>query len=375
MLNFDFEHLGVATVRLTPETAPFRVAIHSPGFLRFFDHGPFTMADVKDGKLEIDVDRPATLDVRMDAGSVDGEKLPFESDLISVMWKLPEMNIAFYMVAQTEGKPPRHEMRLADLSAGEYRVYVRTKARPGVENLPDTGQIPINPGVYQAAKNVSLKADQTERIDVLYTPFDPKAFSGDRTATLHILKANGSPAAGETVTVMYSDGHYGALKAFSGTVPDSGIVTLSGITDRKPEGLQAEPYAVVFGKQSLGRFPLAAGTADPEFTFHLPPAAGEIARGSAPMGGQQSDPSFDAKVEHPAYVDEHPQVLFDEAHNNFHTAGGRYKPFADLITNDGYHVTPNQEKFTPALLAKYNILVIANATAAGGGDRRGEVCL
>jgi hypothetical protein len=31
-------------------------------------------------------------------------------------------------------------------------------------------------------------------------------------------------------------------------------------------------------------------------------------------------------------------------------------------------VTPNQEKFTPALLAKYNILVIANATADGEGE-------
>ena len=38
----------------------------------------------------------------------------------------------------------------------------------------------------------------------------------------------------------------------------------------------------------------------------------------------------------------HPRVLFDEAHNNFHTAGGRYKPFAELIANDGYQVIPNR---------------------------------
>ena len=42
----------------------------------------------------------------------------------------------------------------------------------------------------------------------------------------------------------------------------------------------------------------------------------------------------------------HPRVLFDEAHHNFHTASGRYKPFAELITSDGYQVIPNREKFT-----------------------------
>ena len=46
---------------------------------------------------------------------------------------------------------------------------------------------------------------------------------------------------------------------------------------------------------------------------------------------QFADPEFDATVDRPAFTDRHPVVLFDEAHNNFHTAGGRYKPFADLF--------------------------------------------
>ena len=375
MLNFDFDQHGIATVRLTPDTAPFRVAIHAPGFLRFFDRGPFTLADVKNGKLEIDVDQPATLDVRFDSGAVDGEKLPLESDLISVIWKLPEMNNAFYTVAQTEGKPPRHDLRLSDLAAGEYRVYVQTKAKPGIENLPDTGQVAINPGVFQASKNVSLAVGQTERIDLHYTPFDPKAFSGDHTATLHILNADGSPAAGRTVTVTYLGGHYGPIEAFSGTVPDSGIITLSGITDSKPDGMQNNPYKVRCGDKGLGRFGFTPASTNQEFTFHVPPATGEIAlvtdQESAPTEGQRNDPSFDTTVEDPAYVSGHPRVLFDEAHNNFHTAGGRYKAFVDLITNDGYRVTPCGEPFTPPLLAKYDILVIANAMAEGGGDADG----
>ena len=68
---------------------------------------------------------------------------------------------------------------------------------------------------------------------------------------------------------------------------------------------------------------------------------------SVGLSQQQADPTFDASVAHPAYTTTHPKVLFDEAHNNFHTASGRYKPFSDLITNDGYQVIPNKEKFRP----------------------------
>src|SRR2546429_1753086 len=79
---------------------------------------------------------------------------------------------------------------------------------------------------------------------------------------------------------------------------------------------------------------------------------------------QVADPNFDPKVVHPAYTKNGPKVLFDEAHNNFHTASGRYKPFADLITNDGYQITPNKEKFSAATLKGFDILVISNALGA-----------
>jgi hypothetical protein len=79
---------------------------------------------------------------------------------------------------------------------------------------------------------------------------------------------------------------------------------------------------------------------------------------------QVADPNFDTKVVHPAYTKNGPKVLFDEAHNNFHTAGGRYKPFADLITNDGYQVTSNKDKFSPQVLKGFDILVISNALGA-----------
>ncbi len=82
---------------------------------------------------------------------------------------------------------------------------------------------------------------------------------------------------------------------------------------------------------------------------------------------QVADPNFNPKVTRPAYVQQHPKVLFDEAHSNFHTAEGRYKPFADLIASDGYQVVPNKEKFQQKILETYEILVIANALGTTEG--------
>ncbi len=86
--------------------------------------------------------------------------------------------------------------------------------------------------------------------------------------------------------------------------------------------------------------------------------------------GQRSDPKFDTKVARPAYTQVHPTVLIDEAHHNFHTMGGRYKPFAQLIASDGYRVAPNRSKFTGDALKGCDVLVIANAARGRGNGQR-----
>ena len=83
---------------------------------------------------------------------------------------------------------------------------------------------------------------------------------------------------------------------------------------------------------------------------------------------QVADPDFVATVAKPAYKHNGPKVLFDEAHHNFHTTTGRYKPFADLMGNDGYQFTPNKQKFSADVLKGYRILVIANARGADSAN-------
>src|ERR1044072_8498293 len=83
---------------------------------------------------------------------------------------------------------------------------------------------------------------------------------------------------------------------------------------------------------------------------------------------QQADPEFDTSVAKPAYKKDGPRVMFDEAHHNFHTSDGRYKPFVDLLMNDGYNVIRNRQPFVKTRLSGFKILVIANALGAEEDD-------
>jgi hypothetical protein len=84
---------------------------------------------------------------------------------------------------------------------------------------------------------------------------------------------------------------------------------------------------------------------------------------------QMADPNFKAAVEHPAYTGEHPRVVIDQAHANFHTADGRYKPFADLLRSDAYVVVAGTGKFEPGAEG-VRVLAIANAAANATEDNR-----
>src|ERR1051326_7630588 len=92
---------------------------------------------------------------------------------------------------------------------------------------------------------------------------------------------------------------------------------------------------------------------------------------SVAVAQQAPDLEFNTSVENPAYKREGPRVLFDEAHHNFHTADGRYKPFVDLLSNDGYRVVRSRQPFSKTTLASAKVLVIANALGAEEDDDEG----
>jgi hypothetical protein len=77
---------------------------------------------------------------------------------------------------------------------------------------------------------------------------------------------------------------------------------------------------------------------------------------------QVPDTLFNPRILHPEYErNEGPVIYIDEAHGNFHTAGGRFKPFASLLAKDGYVIQSFAGIFSVERLLNAKILVIANA--------------
>ena len=89
------------------------------------------------------------------------------------------------------------------------------------------------------------------------------------------------------------------------------------------------------------------------------------------LAQQTADPHFDVRVDKPTFTKNFPRVLFDEAHYNFDTTNNRYKPFADLLFNDGYHFAVNRQPFTKASLASHKILLIVNPLGSEDTDDEG----
>lgn len=93
--------------------------------------------------------------------------------------------------------------------------------------------------------------------------------------------------------------------------------------------------------------------------------------GTGIVSAQQApDPTYKPHIPRPAYESgKGPHVAIDEAHHNFHTAEGRYKPFADLLRRDGYRVDGLRQPLSAKSLKGVDVLVISNALHESNAER------
>lgn len=84
-----------------------------------------------------------------------------------------------------------------------------------------------------------------------------------------------------------------------------------------------------------------------------------------------NDSSFNASIAKPKYKKQAgPHILIDAGHHNFIVEMGLIKPFVDLASNDGYKTTIDSGAFTPAYLAKYQLLLITPAMPFKFGSKK-----
>ena len=212
------------------------------------------------------------------------------------------------------------------------------------------------------SRRLKLKDDQSQRIQAIAQAGETEI---TRAASFPIVvDPKDGPPTMETIGKLVDSPDFQAAKKKASQAGRDAIAAVIKRIEEVLTDAQREDYHKLLGAPfdlSTLRF---TGRQDRQFDLNQAAQALGIGGG----GGQQADPTFDTRVARPAYAGgpSHPRVLFDEAHHNFHTAGGRYKPFASLMTSDGYQVIPNREKFSREVLQKGDILVIANALGAEG---------
>ena len=98
-------------------------------------------------------------------------------------------------------------------------------------------------------------------------------------------------------------------------------------------------------------------------TVMLAAAAALVAALVEPAAAQQvPDTLFDTSIARPMWAEgSGPRLVLDQAHFNFHTLAGRYRPFGDLARHDGFRVGAGTAAFTRESLTACDLLVIANA--------------
>jgi beta-lactamase regulating signal transducer with metallopeptidase domain/thiol-disulfide isomerase/thioredoxin len=274
MLNVHREMSGEFSFQLAPDTPPFYVGIHAPGFLRCFDAGPFTAKDVKNGVLTVDVPKPASLELSFDPGAGDAAERPFKSTAVHVLMQIPGKSSYIELTNQTDNldiKP----LKFTDLPPANYRVMFRTLP----DSVPNKPYTPApDPSRFSDTKVLALQAGEVEKVNFQYVPFDANAFHGKRAAVVRLETADGKPAAGRNVTIGYYDGHYGSLPVFEGAVPESGEITLTDITDAQPApDVTRTPYSVSLNQETIGQFGFKTEDSIGHFVFRCPPQAGDVA--------------------------------------------------------------------------------------------------
>jgi thiol-disulfide isomerase/thioredoxin len=274
MLNVRKAATGQYVFRLAGDTPEFFIAFNHPGWLRFYEVGPFSDDDVTDTSLKVDVPKPATLTASLPAREKAGGPLPFVNAAVEVYWPNPEMEGSVYSVNNEELFEQGGELVLNDLGPGDYTVSIRTTPKDGVTSIDGTE---INPGRYFARQATSLSPGSVEKLQFEWTPFDPNAWRGDGHARLKLNKPNGEPAAGAPVKVSWFDGHYGALDVYDGLVPATGVLDLQEISTTIATESPYGPYAVELDGKTVGWFRLEPKAGPQEFEFKITPEAGDEA--------------------------------------------------------------------------------------------------
>ena len=251
------------------------ILIDHIGFLRTFRVGPFTEKDLANGRLNIELPKPATLEIVSDPPKDLNGALPYRKCRTTILQEVPEKPNVLRILAFVDSNEPRLYVAPEYYPPGRYRVEFTT--RPADDSASGQIQIgKISPAYFRDMKKISLEAGQYKKLVFEYIPYDPNIYKGPYNAVLNIRCHNGKPAAGLSYTIRYEDSHYyGSQTVAKGTIPDNGRIELLGVRG----GTEGFGFRLELNDGELGQhfFQLLGEEKTRELEYKIAPLKGDMA--------------------------------------------------------------------------------------------------
>jgi len=248
------------------------VFVDHPGFIRGFRAGPFGKEELVDGKLKIELPKPAELTIMVESPKESHEGLLYDICSVNVMRQSPDVENQGYMLAYV--KSHKSDMRLERqfFAPGDYWILFETGTTDKALKF-EWGQ--FNAAYYRDMKRCSLAPGQVENVVFRYTPYDENRYKGDYSADVNVCWHSGGPAAGVPYVLYYVDKNFGQIKIKEGTVADDGGVELTGLRGGKdPPNFLLE---INKGKQGRYFMQLAGEEKHRVLEYNIVPLEGDIA--------------------------------------------------------------------------------------------------
>jgi hypothetical protein len=240
---------GFYVFNIPEDLAEIYVLIDHVGFLRAFRVGPFTQEDLADGRLNIELPTPATMEVVSDPPKDLKGALPYRKCHTTVGQEVPEEPNSARFVAFADSNEPHLHIAPEYYPPGRYWVQFITRPADNSASVQRTDK--INPAYFRDMKKFSLEAGQHKKLVFEYIPYDPNIYKGPYNAVLNIQWHSGKPAPGLSYTIRYEDSHYyGSQVIAEGTIPDNGRIELLSVRG-SADGFN---YLLELDKGNLGQY-------------------------------------------------------------------------------------------------------------------------
>jgi len=277
--EFDLNFTSLSKLRpghysfhIADDSPQIYVFIDHPGFMRAFRAGPFGKEELADGKLEIELPKPAELEIVVKPPKELLEKLPYDVWSVEIDRQSPDDETTGYPLGRVQSDEMEMRIDRKFLAPGGYWIFFQTRPADSSKGF-ERGR--VNPAYYRDVRRYSFVPGQVEKVLFRYTAYDEDRYKGDRNVTINVCWHDGKPAAGLPYTLYHEDRHFGSVTIKEDMIPDNGQIQIIGLSGEE----DASYFTLEIDKGKLGRylFQLLGEEKTRELRYEIAPLKGNVA--------------------------------------------------------------------------------------------------